>query len=129
MKTVVPDLPIISFSQPHNLCFSLCRAKLRQTASVNDEPPRPSYSCGKSRCKLCLSLICSSYISSTANNKTIKYHNENTSCDSKWNIYVISSPICKLQYVGHNNNFRARMNILKSDFRLYSAGRINKTDN
>ena len=63
MKTVVPDLPLISFSQPHNLCRSLCRAKLRQAASVNDEPPRPSQSCGKSRCKLCLSLIC--YISST----------------------------------------------------------------
>ena len=83
MKTVVPDLPLISFSQPHNLCRSLCRAKLRQTASVKDEPPRPSQSCGKSRCKLCLSLICSNYISSTASNKTFKCHNENTSCDSK----------------------------------------------
>ena len=40
MKTAVPDLPLISFSQPHDLCRSLCRAKLRQTASVNDEPPR-----------------------------------------------------------------------------------------
>ena len=70
MKTVVPDLPLISFNQPHNLCRSLFRAKLRQTASVNDEPPRPSQICAKSRCKLCLSLICSNYISSTANNKT-----------------------------------------------------------
>ena len=51
MKTVVPDLPLISLSQPHNLCRSLSRAKLRQIASVNDEPPRPSQSCGKSRCK------------------------------------------------------------------------------
>ena len=59
MKTVVPDLPLISFSQPQNLCRSLCRAKLRQTASVNDEPPRPSQSCGKSRCKLCLALTIS----------------------------------------------------------------------
>ena len=41
MKTVIPDLPLISFYQPHNLCRSLCRAKLRQAASVNDEPPRP----------------------------------------------------------------------------------------
>ena len=88
MKTVVPDLPLISFSQPHNLCRSLCRAKLRQAASVNDEPPRPSQSCGKSRCKLCLSLICSNNISSTANNKTFKCCNENTTCDSKWIIYV-----------------------------------------
>ena len=62
MKTVVPDLPPISFSQPHNLCRSLCRARLRQTASVNDEPPIPLQSCGKSRCKLCLSLICSSSV-------------------------------------------------------------------
>ena len=60
MKTVIPDLPLISFIHPHNLC----RAKLPQTDSVNDEPPRPSQSCGKSRCKLCLSLICSNYISS-----------------------------------------------------------------
>ena len=72
MKTVVPDLPLISFSQPHYLCRSLCRAKLRQTASVNDEPHRPSQSCGKSRCKSCLSLIRSNYISTTANNKTFK---------------------------------------------------------
>ena len=129
MKTVVPDLPLISFSQPHNLCRSLCRAKLLQAASVNDEPPRPSQSCGKSRCRLCLSLICSNYISSTANNKTFKCYNENTSCDSKWIIYVIFCPICHLQYVGQSNNFRARMNGHKSDFRLYAAGNINKMDN
>ena len=129
MKTVFPYLPLISFSQPHNLCRSLCRAKLRQAASVNDEPPRPSQSCGKSRCKLCLSLICSNYISSTANNKTFKCYNENTSCDSKWIIYVISCPICNLQYVGQSNNFRARMNGHKSDFRLYAAGKINKMVN
>ena len=92
MKTVVPDLPLISLSQPHNLYRSLCRTNLRQTASVNDEPPRPSQSSGKSRCKLCLSLICSNYISSTANNKTLKCHIENTSCDSKWIIYVILVP-------------------------------------
>ena len=110
MKTAVPDQPLISFSQPHNLYRSLCRAKLRQTASVNDEPPRQSQSCGKSRCKLCLSLICSNYISSTASNKTFKCHNENTSCDSKWIIYVISCPICNLQYMGQSNNCRARMN-------------------
>ena len=84
MKTVVPDLPLISLSQSHNLFRSLCRAKLRQAASVNEEPPRPSKSCGKSRCKLCLSLICSNYISSTANNKTFKCYKENTSGDSKW---------------------------------------------
>ena len=39
IKSVVPDQLLISLSQPHNLCRSLCRAKLRQTASVNDEPP------------------------------------------------------------------------------------------
>ena len=125
MKTVVPDLPIISFCQTHNLCRSLCRAKLRQTVSVNDEPTRPSQSCGKSRCKLCLSLICCNYIRSNASNKTFKCHNENTSCNSKRIIYVISCPICKLQYVGQSNNFRARMNGQKSDFRLYAAGKIN----
>ena len=68
MNTVVPDLPLISFSQPHNLCRSLCRAELRHTASANDEPPSPSQGCGKSRCNICLSLICSTYISSTASN-------------------------------------------------------------
>ena len=129
MKTVVPDLALISLSQPHNLCRSLCLDKLRQTASVNDEPPRPSQSCGKSRCKLCLSLICSNNISSTAHNKTIKCLNDNSSCDSKWIIYTISYPICNLQYVGQSNNFRARMNGHKSDFRLYAAGKINKMDN
>ena len=90
MKTVVPNLPVISFSQPHNLCRSLCRSKLRQIASLNYEPPRPSQCCGKSRCKLRLSLTCSSYISRTASNKTLICHSENTSCDSKWIIYVIS---------------------------------------
>ena len=91
MKTVVPDLPLIRICQPHNLCRSLCRAKLRQTASVNDEPPRPSQSFGKSLCKLCLSLICSNYISSTTNNNTFKCHNENSSCEYKWNIcYFLS---------------------------------------
>ena len=37
MKTTVPDLPLISFSQPHSLCRSLFRDDIRQ--SVNDEPP------------------------------------------------------------------------------------------
>ena len=129
IKTFVPDLPLINFDQPHNLCHSLCRAKLRQTASVNDEPHRSSQSCGKSRCKLRLSLICSNYISSTANNKTLKCHNENNSCDSKLIIYVISCPICNPQYVGQSNNLRARMNGHKSDFRHYAIGKINKMDN
>ena len=129
MKTFVPDLPLISFSQANNLCSSLCRTKLRQTPSVNDEPPRPSQGCGKSRCKLCMSKICSNYIISTANNKTFKCHNENTSCDSKWIIYVISCPICNLLYVVQSNKFRASMNGHKSDFRLYAAGNINKMDN
>ena len=63
MKTVVPDLPIITLSQPPNLCSSLCRAKLRHTSAI-DDPPRPSQSCGKSRLP-CLSLICSNYITNT----------------------------------------------------------------
>ena len=104
MKTVVPDLPLISFSLPHYLCRSQCRSQ-------------------------CLSLICSNYISSTANNKTFKCHNENTSWDSKWIIYVISCPICNLQYVDQSNNLWARMNGHKSYFRLYAAGKINKMDN
>ena len=89
----------------------------------------PSQSCGKSGCKQCLSLICSNYISGTANNKTFKCHNENTSCDSKWIIYVISCPICNLQYVGQSNNLKARMNGHRSDFRLYAADKISKMDN
>ena len=89
MKSVVHDLPIISFGQPPNLCHSLCRAKLRQPHSVNDQPPRPLQSCSKSRCKLCLSLICSNYITNTAIYKTFKCNNKNTSCDSKWVIHVI----------------------------------------
>ena len=52
-----------------------------------------------------------------------------TSCDYKWIIYLISCPICNQQYVGQSNNFRARMNGHKSDFRLYAAGKINKMDN
>ena len=30
MNTIVHDLPIITFSQHHNLCRSLCRANLRR---------------------------------------------------------------------------------------------------
>ena len=129
MKSNVPDLPLVSFSQPHDLSRSLCRAKLRQTTSVNDEPSRPSQSCGKSRCRLCLSMICSNHISSTASNETYKCHIENISCDSKWIIYIIFCPICDQQYVGQSNTYRARMNGHKSDFRLYAAGMINKIDN
>ena len=44
MKTAVPDLPLISFSQPHYMCRSLCRDDHRQTARANDVPPRPSQS-------------------------------------------------------------------------------------
>ena len=90
INTVVPYIPIISFSQPHNLFCSLCLAQLSQPASANNEPPRSSQNCCKSRCKQCLSLICFNYISSTANDKTFKCHNENTSCDSNCITYVIS---------------------------------------
>ena len=53
MRTVLPDLPIISFSQPPNLCHSLGQAKFCQPPGVIDEPPRPSQSCGKSYCRHC----------------------------------------------------------------------------
>ena len=110
MTTVVPDLHLISLSQPHNLCHSLCRTKLRQPPSVIDEALRPSQCCGKSHCKQYLSLICSNYITSTANSKIFKCNKENTTCDSKWASYAIFCPRCKQQYVGHSNNFRALMN-------------------
>ena len=77
----------------------------------------------------CLLLICSNYISSTANNRTFKCHDENTTFDSKWIIYVISCPICNLQYVGQSNNFRARMNGHKNDFRRCTGVKTNKMDN
>ena len=89
-------------------------------------PPRPSQCCGISHDKLCLSMTCSIYITSTANNKTIECNIENTSCDSKWFIYVIFCPFCKLQYVGQSNNLRARMNGHWSDYRHCAAGKINK---
>ena len=57
IKTVVPDLPLISFSQPPYLCRSLCRDKLRHLPSVLPLAPRPPLCCGKSRSKQCLSLI------------------------------------------------------------------------
>ena len=53
---------------------------------------------------------------------------KNTSCDSKWVIYVFH-PIRKLQHVGQSTNFRAHMNGHKSDFRLYAAGKPTKMDN
>ena len=96
-KSVVPDLPIICFSQPHNLCRSLCRSMIRQPPSANDEPPRPSQSCGKSRCELCFSLICSSNNSSTGNNKNFKFHSENTTFDSKTLFMLFLVPS-----IGHN---------------------------
>ena len=77
MKTVVPDLPIISFSKPHNLCCILCRAKLCQPHSVIDKPHRPPQSCGKSRYKPCLWLIYSNYITSNTNNNTLKCTQKN----------------------------------------------------
>ncbi|KAJ8039742.1 hypothetical protein HOLleu_13841 [Holothuria leucospilota] len=129
MKTAVPTLPIISFSQPPNLSKTLCRAKLRQPAGGNDRASKPPRICGKKRCKLCSSLICSAHITSTANNKTFKCFNRDTSCDSQWVVYVIQCPVCNLQYVGQSNNFRSRMNGHKSDFRLYAAGKLSKMDN
>ena len=54
---------------------------------------------------------------------------ENTSFYSKRDIYFISCPICKLQYVGQSNNLRARKNGHKNYFRLYAAGKIYKMDN
>ena len=92
MKFPAPVLPITSYGQPHYLCRSLSWAKLRQPASLNDEPPRPSQSCGISRCKQCLPLTCSIYISSTANNKTFKYHSENTCCDHKLLFMILHVP-------------------------------------
>ena len=92
MKTAIPDLSITSLSQPPNLCLSLCLANLRLPPSLFDEPPRPSQSCSRSRCKLRMSLIRSNYITSAANNKTFKCNNENTSCASKCGIYDIFIP-------------------------------------
>ena len=128
MKTAVPNLPIISFSQPPNLGRTLCRAKLRQPTGIHDRAFNPPRICGKKRCKLCATLICADSITSTSNNNTFKCYNRDTTCDSEWVIYVIQCPICFLQYVGQSNNFRSRMNGHKSDFRLYAAGKLNKMD-
>lgn len=129
MKTAVPKLPTISFSQPPNLGRILCRAKLRQPSGSHDRASNSPRICGKKRCKLCASLICSDSITSTANNKTFKCYNRNTSCDSECIVYVIQCPICNVQYVGQSNNCRSRMNGHKSDFRLYTAGKLTKMDN
>ena len=70
-KPVDPELLIISCSQSSNLNRSLCRAKLRQPLSEIDEQPRPSQSCGKSLCKLCMSLVCYNFIARTARIKDL----------------------------------------------------------
>ena len=126
MKSAVPTTPVMSFSQPPNLGASLCRAKLRQP-QTNDNPP--ARCCAKKRCKLCDILICSDTIKSTANGRTFKCRNMDTTCDSEWIIYVAHCPSCELQYVGQTNNFRLRMNGHRSDFKLYTSGKSNKMDN
>ena len=44
-------------------------------------------------------------------------------CRSKNVIYCLSCKHCGMQYVGMTNDFRIRMNIHKSDFRLYSGNK------
>ena len=89
MKTVVPDLRIITFSQHPNLCRNLCRDKFNDEAS---ELPRSSW---KSLCKPCLLLICSNYITNSTNN-TIKCNDANISCNNRMVVYAIFYPICML---------------------------------
>ena len=72
--------------------------------------------------------MCSDFVKSTSSGKNFKCKNSSTTCDSLWVIYVISYPVCQLQYVGRSNNFRLRINGHKSDFRLYRAGTSNKLD-
>lgn len=47
MKTAVPKLPTISFSQPPDLGRILCRAKLRQPSGSHDRASNSPRICGK----------------------------------------------------------------------------------
>ena len=61
-------------------------------------------------------------VTSTSNRRYFHCFNENTTCSSKWVIYLISCPVCFKQYVGQTNDLRLRINGHKSNLRKFREG-------
>ena len=122
MREAVPELPIVSFRQPSNLKNLLVRAKVKDP-SPKGEPSRPCYRGKTKPCQLCSKLVANEIVTSTANRRNFHCFNENTTCSSKWVIYLISCPVCFKQYVGQTNDLRLRINAHKSNLKKFRDGK------
>ncbi|KAJ8030076.1 hypothetical protein HOLleu_29652 [Holothuria leucospilota] len=122
MREAVPEPPIVSFRQPSNLKNLLVRAKVKNPRPKG-EPSRPCYRGKTKPCQLCSKLVASDVVTSTSNRRNFHCFNENTTCSSKWVIYLISCPVCFKQYVGQTNDLRLRINGHKSNLKKFREGK------
>lgn len=83
MKEVVPNLPLLAFSQPPNLRRLLVRAKIKRGTSTVG----PSKHCNKN-CKLCTDLVNCSVIRSHSCGKVFKVKARESNCMATWVVIV-----------------------------------------
>ena len=89
------------YRQPPNLSRILCN-------SILNKKPGFIHKCGGKRCEICNILITTDNIK--FNNANIFYIKSQTSCNSKFCIYVLKCS-CGLFYIGECEDFRARVNL------------------
>lgn len=105
MMEIVPDLPMLSFSQPLNL-----KKKMFVRASVKNRISKlgSSKHCTKS-CRLCKDLVNCSVVRSHSTGKAFKVKTRDVDCFATWVVYCIFCPQCGIQYVGMSCNLKERM--------------------
>ena len=116
-------------SQPHHFCRGLFRAKLRLTASVNDEPPRPSQSCGKHVVNYACRWFAqtTSVVSLTIRPLNVITKELSAAPNALSMLFLVPSVICNTW--ARIITLELALNVHKSDFRLYAAGMINRMAN
>ncbi|KAJ8046293.1 hypothetical protein HOLleu_04915 [Holothuria leucospilota] len=108
MKEIVPDLPMLAFSQSPNL------KKMFVRASVNNRISNlgSSKHCMKS-CRLCKDLVNCSVVRSHSTGKAFKVKARDVDCSATWVVYCIFCPQCGIQYVGMANHRSALQRVVR----------------
>ena len=94
VKKVFTSAPFVSFSSARNLKGFLVRSKVYPLERRVD-----SEKCNRKRCLVCLNVAETDTFESFQTKKQYKINHNLNFCD-KYLIYLLSSKICGLQYVG-----------------------------
>ena len=115
LKSILPELLIVSFRWPRNTKYFLVRGKLE----LEIQSDKGMFGCGKVKCKI-YKFVKTGYIFESTVEKKSFHINHSSDCDSSGVVYLITCKRCAKQYVGSTiTEFRKRFNNHKSLMNRY----------